>query len=1027
MRPTLRAWLRPTRFAALAAKALGVVLSIGGMPLLALDPARAPDDYVVDHWGVSAGLPQVSVTSIAQDRSGYLWLSTQGGLARFDGSSFRGLDASNLAGYDPAIQDRVWADASGRLWLATPRGARWIETDAVREIEGLGRELGQVHSFADAPGGSVLVGSDHGLYAYSDGPAQRLGLEDQRVYSLLVDGQLIYAGSDEQIFRIHAGMAEAMDCSEQLAGVRFRQLVRVGERIYAGSSRGIFELRSGRLTRPDWAEALSGSSIEGLGSDRQGNLWIGLLDGMQRYHPGRGLERAYAGIDDVQAWVAAFYEDDEDNLWVGSYTTGLSRWWDGWALRVGTQRGLTDPFVWSVARGPDEQPWFGTATGLWRIDEEGRPIEVVSTRGLPNSAVYNLYIDPDGDAWLGTRAGMARWDGERLLQPELWSPLRQLQVNAVLREAPKRYWIGSSGGLYLQDQGLLKRFGPDEGMPVVAVRSLLQLDGRLYVGTERGLYSGLEGRFRHETGNAVLDQAFITALAVIGGNKLLIGTFDDGLFVHQLGGISAIGVAEGLPWPQVANLQVDQTHVWSSGPRGVYRFTLAELDRFLREGSALAPEPILNEARDARGGQRLRCCNAGGISRGLILNSSLWFPSLNGLVRIDPASIRPDRKPPKVVIEEVLGDAGQVWRAAPELTLPQGIRDLSLRFTALNFRDPEGQRFRYRLLGYDEDWHPPSAQRSARYTNLPPGDYRFEVEVLTGGGEQARSADALALHIPPKPVETLWFRSLLGLLGLVLAALFVQWLRRRSQQRERLLQGLVDRRTEELRRVNDRLRSANQALAAESLTDGLTGLKNRRFLARHLGQWRRQRLLGEHGEDPRLWFFLIDLDHFKRVNDAHGHLAGDELLKQFAQLLLRVAGDEGEALRWGGEEFLILLPEHVMRSPENFAERIVRAVRRADFRANDTTPVPLTASVGVASFPALSDGSDLVDWALAMELADAGLYHSKLEGRDRWSWLQPSAEARYRDFGTGVGAQIEQLLNSGLASWQHNGHDPDPA
>lgn len=993
---------------------------------LALDPQRAAEDYVVDHWGIGAGLPQVSVTSIAQDRTGYLWLSTQGGLARFDGLNFRVYGASTLAGYDPAIQDRVWADASGRLWLGTPRGAAWIEEETLLPVAGLDARVGQVHSFADGPGGSVLIGTDHGLYAYADGPAQQLGLSDVRVYALLVDGDQVYAGSDECVYRIRAGIAERVEASESIEGIRFRQLSRIGDRSYVGSSRGLFELRGGRLERPGWATTLSALSIEALGNDRDGNLWIGLLDGLWRHHPEHGLERAFERLDDVQAWIAAFHEDADGNLWVGSYTTGLSRWWNGWAQRIGSQRGLTDPFVWSVARGPDQRVWFGTATGLWRLDAQGTPVLVSSTLALPNSAVYNLYFDRDGLAWLGTRSGMALWDGTELRQPELWSPLRQAQVNAVLEQGTGRHWIGTSAGLYLQEQGLLKHFGSDEGLDVVPVRSLVALEDRLYVGTEQGLYEGIEDRFRRVRGSALLDQALITTMKPVLGSKVLIGTFDDGLFIHDGAGIRAIGMDDGLPWPQVANLQTDRTHVWASGPRGVYRFGLDELDRLLSQGVAMRPQPILNEARDARGGQRLRCCNAGAISRGLILGGKLWFPSLNGLVRIDPASITPALSAPRIIVEEVISDSGERWLAHSPLQLAQGDRDLTLRYTALSFRDPEGLRFRHRLLGFEADWQPFRAQRYARYTNLAPGRYRFQVQAMAGDGRVAEEQAELILTIPPTVTETLWFRVLLALIGALLLALLGLWTRRQSRLRELRLQRQVERRTEELRRANERLRNANQALAAESLTDGLTGLKNRRFLARHLGEWRRLRLLGQSDTADRLWFFLIDLDHFKRVNDQLGHLAGDDVLQQVAQLLNRIAGDHGQALRWGGEEFLILLPERALKSVDAFAERIVKAVRRADFRVNESTPVRLTTSVGVAAFPALADGGDLVDWALAMEMADAGLYHSKLHGRDSWSRLQPSAEARYRDFAAGFGSQVDEVLNRGLASWISSATGAEP-
>ncbi len=1001
------------------AMAMGLLVLTCSLPLLALDPQRAPTEYVVDHWGFPAGLPQVSVTSIALDGNGFLWMSTQGGLARFDGLNFRGYGEQQIRGYRPAIGDRVWRDNSDRLWLGSSQGAAILDGDRLVAVEGLGAEVGHVHAFAVAPGGSVLLGTDHGVYAYAKGRASRLGLADSRVYALHSDGSRVYAGSDGAVYLIDAGMASLVESADDLSSLRFRQIASRAGRIYLGSSRGLFEISDGELRRPDWAEQISDQAIEALYGDSDGNLWIGLIDGLMRHSAQRPLEWVFSERDNVRPWVASIFEDPRGDLWVGSYTTGLSRWWNGWATTIGPERGLADPFVWSVARGPDDRVLVGSATGLWQVNEQGSVEAVVSTQTLRNSAVYNLFVSSAEQIWIGTRAGMARLHEGKLDEPSLWAPLATRQINAVLETAQEHYWIGTSDGLYLQSNGVLKRYGPAEGLEVAAVRSLAIFEDQLYVGSERGLYIGTEGQFRAANSGNRLDQAMITSMVPLSNGKLAIGTYRDGIHVRSATGYSELTTREGLPWNSVGNLQVDSEHLWVSGPNGVFRSTIRDIEAYVLDGGQIRTEPVLNEGRNARGGQRLRCCNAGALSRGLYANGYLWFPSLNGLVRISPNEVLPPEQPATVLIERISADGGQRWNADQRVELPLGVRDISIEYTAIAFRDPESIRFRYRLAGYESDWQSPSAQRSVRYTNLPPGSYRFELQAQGGAHDLSVTAEAVELAIPANTGESTAFRALLALAAATLIAVLGYVFSRRSAGRELQLQQQVEQRTAELRRANDRLRNANQALAEESLTDGLTGLKNRRFLARFLADWRRRSLLGETAQE-QLWLFLVDLDHFKSVNDRYGHLVGDDILKQFSQLLLRLAGDGGHALRWGGEEFLLLMPEAGFSSVEKMAERIVKAVRRADFRANEVERVPLSVSLGVCPYPALPDRGDIADWALALELADAALYWVKRHGRNGWNRLIPSPQAHHDEFIAEFRHGANQLVQRGLASWQRD-------
>ncbi len=155
--------------------------------------------------------------------------------------------------------------------------------------------------------------------------------------------------------------------------------------------------------------------------------------------------------------------------------------------------------------------------------------------------------------------------------------------------------------------------------------------------------------------------------------------------------------------------------------------------------------------------------------------------------------------------------------------------------------------------------------------------------------------------------------------------------------------------------------------------DGLTGVHNRRhlldFLERELARCRR------HGRPLSL--VLLDLDHFKRVNDERGHLAGDEVLRGLARLVAPLARREDCFARYGGEEFALVLPETELEGARLLAERIRRNVEELELR-HDGRPLRVTISGGVAELRPGMDGPD----ALLAE-ADERLYRAKAEGRNR--------------------------------------------
>ncbi|MHA4869258.1 diguanylate cyclase [Duganella sp. PWIR1] len=222
---------------------------------------------------------------------------------------------------------------------------------------------------------------------------------------------------------------------------------------------------------------------------------------------------------------------------------------------------------------------------------------------------------------------------------------------------------------------------------------------------------------------------------------------------------------------------------------------------------------------------------------------------------------------------------------------------------------------------------------------------------------------------------------------------------------------------------NVELEQAYKALEEVSLTDQLTGLRNRRFFLQNVDADVAMSLrgyeAGQHREltecdmqTPKdLVFFMVDLDHFKEVNDRYGHAAGDSILVQMQERLREVFRESDYVIRWGGEEFLVLARATHRDEAAGVAERMRRAVAERDFELPDGGRLSKTCSIGFACFPFLPEQPRLLSWSQVVELADQGLYIAKRSGRDAWAALYSTAATR----ADGVFPRLMQRLDQAVA------------
>ncbi len=954
------------------------------------------------------GLPQITVLAITQDADGYLWFGTQAGLARFDGVRFHLYSPRNTLGVNSNIQ-ALLADDQRRLWIGTAAGLLVLENDRFRQVTpaaaaGTPSRAFSVEALARV-GGRVLVAGADGIYTPDGGRLRRLHALPEPALSLLSRPDGLWVGGVGRVYRIRPGAVDTLPLPA--AGGAVTALAWHHGGLWAGTNRGLFRQQHGT-----WQSMANDGTptIEAMTSDHDGNLWVATSQYLGRWRGGMPTERIRGKPGSIA--IRSIYEDHDGNLWLGSQTEGVARAWNGYTRRLGQPDGLVNPLLWAISGAPDGSVWLGTADGVdvWR---NGHIRQIVAGRQLPHPEVYSLLTEA-GQAWIGTRAGAARLRDGRLEEPAVLAPLRNLQINGIVRDRSGRLWFASSDGLFvLERDHRLIRYGQAEGLADARIRVILETRaGRLLVGSSRGLYEWRNGRIVALGRQAGLDENIaVTALLELADGRWVVGS-SNGNSLHVFDGRRwhAFGNARGLPINIPFHLAEDAGSLWVAGMQGVYRLPLAQLERALANPQALLdPQLVINSGLDRPGGQQDKCCNGSGNGRGLLRAGQLWLPTRDGalLVRLATAAAGTPRP---VRIESVTTQNRTYAPRKDALRLPIDARELRFDFTMPAFQPALMPRLRYRLDGFDKGWRElenPSL-RSASYVNLPPGQYRFEVADFSRADPLAGSAH-LNVILPPHLHETLAFRLLTGLLAISLVWLGYLALRHRYAHQRMVLERLVQERTRDLQTANARLKEI-------SFTDPLTGLHNRRYLIQQIPVDLSfyQRDAGYREGRDALVIALLDVDHFKIINDTWGHAAGDRVLEQLGQQLgdLKRSGDY--VARWGGEEFLLVLRPLPRGSLAQIGERLCARIAAHRFDLGNGVEHRLTVSIGLVECPLFPEHPQLLGWEQLVTLADRAMYAVKNSGRNGWMGYRPRPQARLPEDPSTYRNNPRLLLDSGL-------------
>lgn len=920
-----------------------------------------------------SGMDNLNVNSIVQGRAGYLWVGTENGLYRYDGRVFRrfgsaeGLRARGIQNLFVADDGTLFAGTDDGIY-AQRRDGTFAEIHPPAQANPFVQRIGSEFT-ALAPNAVVAVDRTGAFLLRQNAPdqwkAEAMNLKGGTVWGALAtpDGALWY-GCGNDLCRLAHGATEQFGATLHLPQGHWQRLLlarnghlwirsasHVGE-IVATAAPGDHQGQFASYAH-DFPASSPAVSYDALTEDAQGRVVASNQASFGIFEKGRW--RMITQRNGLTRYdISALFVDRQGVLWLGATGHGLMRWvgQDEWEAYT-TAEGLSDDIVWASLRDRSGRLWVGTESGLDWIPRGGHTARTWQSRGVQTARSGSLAESADGAIWMGSAAGgLARID-EHSLAGRGW---KVPEVLRILADHAHRLWVATEAGLYRIDaaapgQGPQLVKDPAFAHPEVRF-SDLALDGAdgLWAACDDGLFRlDASGWKRIDPG---LTGAIPRTMAAAPNGDLWIAGAFPGIMRLRLHGTRVVEAQPisrpHLLSPQVVALMVDHRGwLWVGQDAGVSVYD-GKIWRSFTHNDGLIWNDTDSNALDEDA------------------DGTLWIGTSGGLSHM----LRPDTMPapapqPPAIAQIQFGRFAVTNGSA----VPWSEQPLSISIAPLNFGDAQHLLIHYRLLGLEPDWAE-TTEEDVRYARLEPGNYRFQVQTVSTSDGATSPMTEIAFRLQPRWWQSLELRLALSLLAAGLAAFL--WWRRIKALRLRTLQleVAVQRRTEDLEREKAELLHAREQMRHYAEHDELTGLWNHRIIVERL----RAEVDRSRRDSAPLSIILADLDQFKIVNDTFGHPAGDQVLRRIGAVFQRSVRSYDWVGRYGGEEFLLILPGASFFDAHGRAEELREAVQALRILDGDAS-IQVTASLGVASgFPK--------DYESLIRAADAALYRAKGNGRN---------------------------------------------
>ncbi|NIM13104.1 MAG: helix-turn-helix domain-containing protein [Candidatus Aminicenantes bacterium] len=788
--------------------------------LWGLDPDKPVDQYLVDKWEISDGIPSNTILSITQTRDGYLWIATAKGLVRFDGMHFSTIHFARAAGLEPRenpIPDALFVDREGTLWIGSSLGLtsyryQSAQFNAFSSADGITRD--RIRRIKDDMRGNLWI-SFFASYVnrFTNGEFTTFneshGLKGKKINAIVEDqkGNLLFGTRENGVFIYKDGKF----LKYPIAGLDRDNIHiinmyedRKGE-LWVGTNSGLFRVLDKGTRRYSAGDGLANDYVTHIIEDSDRNLWVGTLKGLNR------LKKRQDGTIEFENLLNPFiitclFEDREKSLWIGTYNSGIKRLKDGKFISYEPLKAHQGEILLSVFEDRHGDAWIGTLGGKLFRCRGSEFIESIEPPAVSGAGITSFVEDAEGNLWLGTNGkGIFQKKNETFVQLTTREGLADNLVTSISRDSQGNLWFSTFDGVSVirmipQGNHALESFNSRTGLSGKVVHNVYEdKNQNIWIATDKGITILKDGKIAKENMTHYLPGISVTCIyedrsaenAEVGERIYWIATHGAGLKRFNLrdGTVISYTTANGMATDFIYQFFEDQQeNFWLMSDSGILRVSKKELNRF------------------ADGGVDRFNCTSFGVSDGLksmefnteysrhsaikTRNGEFWFITKKGISIVNPKKIQINKVPPPVVIEAVFAEEQSI-PLHQEVYEFKGVTDLRIHFTAPTFLSPEKIKFKYQLEGFDNEWIflPWGNERRARYQNLAPGTYTFKVTASNYEGVWNRTGVSMRFTLKSLFHETFFFKVLIILIFILLVAVVFYIYKKQPFKRQEKYKG----------------------------------------------------------------------------------------------------------------------------------------------------------------------------------------------------------------------------------------------
>jgi len=749
-----------------------------------------------EKYDTESGLPLNSVYSILQDNKGYMWIGTEGGAAKFDGTTMINFLQSN--GLPSPHVNNIYEDNDGNIWIATIAG--------IAKYDGKKME--------------VFTTKD--------------GLADDYCYAIYEDkdGGIWFATGNKGVTRYYNHSFKIFDSSNGFVSNKVWDIESdtEGNLWFATEGNGVIKMEGEEFKRFTKHEGLPSDSVYSILVNYKGELIFGTNHGLSIYNGKfKTIGKKY-GIKDFV--IKDIVEDKYRDLWICYDGAGIAQFDGSGVTNYTEDSGIPSNVVQVGLEDLRGDLWFGTQNGLMRIKAE-RIQTVTKVNGLSGNVVYAIcQLDNDDYLFAPFGFGLNQIHNGEIKQYTTADGLPSENIAAILKASDGRIWMGTDNGVCVWDGKKFKSYSVDDGLVGYIIFSIIEdRDGRIWFGGENGVsvYDGKKfTSYTHQDGIA---KEWVYSLYEDSEGNIWMGSDVEGVTKYDGKKFIIYNGAQGFPKGGVFDIIEDRFgNFWfglegggllkydgetfkqytsKDGLSNEICYTITEIGKYLFVGTGKGINRIDYSRLDEIGSEAIRVfTEEDGLpnvettmgSAFLDKKGNFWIGTQGGVVTFNPRN-RPNTFAPPIYFSDIKNsnkslNLDSLSNTLLELDYEQN--SMNFFFNAISFDSPEKMSFAYRLIGLQDTTWQETSERHVSYPFLPSGEYTFMVKARNGDNIWSENAAEFSFKIYPPFYSTWWFYLLVSISLILIAYMFYVLKTEQVKKRNIELANMVRMRTREL-------------------------------------------------------------------------------------------------------------------------------------------------------------------------------------------------------------------------------------